>query len=199
MLLLQHEISLDPSQPSSAFRQSIYEKTGVPVDRQKVMIKAGQILKDDTDMASINAKQGQTFMVIGTAGPLPEAPKQPKTFLEDMTDSQLALAVRVPSRLLCLESFQLTICCSPADKRESRTHQPREHVLPQLHAASPARDSRTTGRARKVRARVQSDDRVVSLTYALRLQIRWKHGRCGRRSEPHRIASGSVPKPEWND
>jgi len=34
-------------------------------------------------------------MVIGTAGELPKAPSGPITFLEDMTDSQLAEATRL--------------------------------------------------------------------------------------------------------
>lgn len=86
-----HDIVFDPDQPAQAFKQSIYTKTGVPVERQKVMIKGG-ILKDTTNMASLNAKHGQTFMVIGTAGPLPEAPKEKVTFMEDMSDKDLALA-----------------------------------------------------------------------------------------------------------
>ena len=38
--------------------------------------------------------QGQTFMVIGTAGELPKPPTEKIVFLEDMTDSELADAVR---------------------------------------------------------------------------------------------------------
>jgi ubiquitin carboxyl-terminal hydrolase 14 len=37
-------LSLDTSQPPSAFKQAIYEVTGVPVDRMKVMSK-GVVLK----------------------------------------------------------------------------------------------------------------------------------------------------------
>lgn len=88
-----HDVNLDPSQPATAFKQSIYEKTGVPLDRQKVMIKGG-MLKDDSDLTKINARAGQTFMVIGTAGELPKAPTGPVTFLEDMTDAQLAQATK---------------------------------------------------------------------------------------------------------
>ena len=40
--------------------------------------------------------QGQTFMVIGTAGELPKPPSERIVFLEDMTDSELADAVRRP-------------------------------------------------------------------------------------------------------
>lgn len=90
----QHDVQLDPSQPATAFKQSIYEKTGVPPDRQKVMIKGG-MLKDDTDLSKIGARAGQMFMVIGTAGELPKAPTAPVTFLEDMTESELAEATNV--------------------------------------------------------------------------------------------------------
>jgi len=37
-------VSLDTSKPPSAFKQTIYELTGVPVDRMKVMAK-GVVLK----------------------------------------------------------------------------------------------------------------------------------------------------------
>lgn len=51
----QHDVSLDPSQPATVFKQSIYEKTGVPLDRQKVMVKGG-MLKDETDLSKIGAR-----------------------------------------------------------------------------------------------------------------------------------------------
>ena len=88
-----HELSLDTAQPATAFKQAIYEKTGVPPERMKVMIKGG-MLKDDHDLTKIGARAGQTFMVIGTAGELPKAPTGPITFLEDMTESELALATK---------------------------------------------------------------------------------------------------------
>ncbi|KAF8308379.1 cysteine proteinase [Clavulina sp. PMI_390] len=90
-----HDVKLDPSLPPTAFKQSIYEVTGVPVDRMKVMIKGG-ILKDDTDWKKVAPKEGQSFMVIGTAGELPKPPTEKVVFLEDMTDSQLADALRMP-------------------------------------------------------------------------------------------------------
>ncbi|TKY86087.1 hypothetical protein EX895_004912 [Sporisorium graminicola] len=88
-----HDIDLDTAQPASAFKQSIYEKTGVPSDRMKVMVKGG-MLKDDHDLTKIGARPGQTFMVIGTAGELPKAPTASVQFIEDMTDSELALATK---------------------------------------------------------------------------------------------------------
>ncbi len=41
-----------------------------------------------------NIHKGQTFMVIGAAGELPKPPAEKIVFLEDMTDSELADAVR---------------------------------------------------------------------------------------------------------
>jgi ubiquitin carboxyl-terminal hydrolase 14 len=40
----QQSLQLDPEQPPSAFKHAIYQATGVPVDRMKVMIK-GSLLK----------------------------------------------------------------------------------------------------------------------------------------------------------
>lgn len=88
-----HEVAVDTSQPATAFKQTIFNTTGVPPERQKVMVKGG-LLKDDTDLAKLNLKPGQTLMVIGSATELPKAPSGPVTFLEDMTDSQLAEATK---------------------------------------------------------------------------------------------------------
>lgn len=39
-----YDVELDPDMPPVAFKEAIYQKTGVPPDRMKVMIKGG-ILK----------------------------------------------------------------------------------------------------------------------------------------------------------
>src|SRR3954465_12764253 len=68
----------------------IYSVTGVEPDRQKVLIKGGQ-LKDDTDLSALNLKPGHAFMMMGTpsgAGVI-KAPENIK-FLEDMTEKDLA-------------------------------------------------------------------------------------------------------------
>lgn len=41
--LVQHDVSLDPSGAATAFKEAIYQVTGVPLDRQKVMIKGGML------------------------------------------------------------------------------------------------------------------------------------------------------------
>jgi ubiquitin carboxyl-terminal hydrolase 14 len=60
----------------------------------KVMI-ASKLLKDTDDLSKFSIKPGQVVTVIGTAGPLPSAPRKPVVFLEDMPESQLA-AIRPP-------------------------------------------------------------------------------------------------------
>lgn len=36
-----HDVELDPDLPPNVFKDSIYQVTGVPVDRMKVMVKGG--------------------------------------------------------------------------------------------------------------------------------------------------------------
>ncbi|CAL1698264.1 unnamed protein product [Somion occarium] len=96
-----HDVQLDPDQPPSVFKDAIYQVTGVPIERMKVMIKGG-MLKDDTDWKKVAPKDGQTFMVIGAAGELPKPPEKPVVFLEDMDDSELAQVVSYPVGLVNL-------------------------------------------------------------------------------------------------
>ncbi|KAH9886741.1 hypothetical protein C8Q73DRAFT_715186 [Cubamyces lactineus] len=96
-----HDVQLDPDQPATVFKDAVYQLTGVPPDRMKVMIKGG-ILKDDTDWRKVAPKAGQTFMVIGAAGELPKPPETPIKFLEDMDDTSLAEALSMPVGLVNL-------------------------------------------------------------------------------------------------
>ncbi|KAL5479043.1 UBP6 [Sanghuangporus weigelae] len=89
------DILLRTDAPPAVFKQSIYERTGVPADRMKVMVKGG-MLKDDSDWNKIAPKDGQTFMVIGAAGELPKPPERPIVFLEDMNEEELAEALALP-------------------------------------------------------------------------------------------------------
>ncbi|KAF4612078.1 hypothetical protein D9613_003868 [Agrocybe pediades] len=90
-----YDLPLDPDLPPAVFKDSVYNVTGVPTDRMKVMVKGG-VLKDDSSWKKIGPKEGQTFTVIGTAGELPKAPPKPIVFLEDMDDSELAEALAKP-------------------------------------------------------------------------------------------------------
>ncbi|KAF7297278.1 Ubiquitin carboxyl-terminal hydrolase [Mycena indigotica] len=90
-----YAVELDPDLPPKAFKEAIYQVTGVPVDRMKVMVKTG-VLKDDAQWSKINPKANQTFTVIGAAGELPKPPEKPIVFLEDMDDTELAEALAKP-------------------------------------------------------------------------------------------------------
>ena len=67
--------------------------TGVEPERQKILVKGGQ-LKNDTDLSKLGAKPGQTFMMIGTPsaaeGGALERPKEKMQFMEDMTEAEAA-------------------------------------------------------------------------------------------------------------
>ncbi|KAG6812904.1 hypothetical protein H0H92_015456 [Tricholoma furcatifolium] len=90
-----YDLNLDPDLPPAVFKDAVYQATGVPVDRMKVMVKGG-VLKDDSSWKKIGPKAGQTFMVIGAAGELPKPPEKPIVFLEDLDDSELAEALAKP-------------------------------------------------------------------------------------------------------
>lgn len=59
-----HDVSLDVEQLPVVFKQSIYEVTGVPVDRMKVMIKGG-VLKDDTPWKKVTPKEVSIWALSG--------------------------------------------------------------------------------------------------------------------------------------
>lgn len=58
------------------------------LERQKIMIKGG-VLKDSWDAFKGKIKNGAMIMLMGSADPLPEKPKDLPKFLEDMTESEL--------------------------------------------------------------------------------------------------------------
>jgi ubiquitin carboxyl-terminal hydrolase 14 len=90
----RHEVELDPTSNGETLKYQLFSLTGVEPDRQKVLVKGGQ-LKDDTLLSSLNAKPGQTFMMMGTpSGGKGSAdlgrPKEAVKFLEDMTAAEVA-------------------------------------------------------------------------------------------------------------
>jgi ubiquitin carboxyl-terminal hydrolase 14 len=88
----RYEVELDPTSTGETFKFQLYSLTGVEPERQKILVKGGQ-LKDDTDMSTLNAKPGQAFMMMGTPGegkPVFERPKEVVKFMEDMTEEEAA-------------------------------------------------------------------------------------------------------------
>ncbi|CAG8507118.1 14042_t:CDS:10, partial [Dentiscutata heterogama] len=93
-----HEVELDTEAPVSDFKAQLFSITEVEPSRQKIMIKGG-ILKDDTDLKTLNIKEGASIMMMGTPGELPKEPAKKTLFIEDMTDRQLAETLKLPSGL----------------------------------------------------------------------------------------------------
>ncbi|MCJ1403786.1 deubiquitinating enzyme [Xylographa trunciseda] len=90
----RYDVDLDPTSTGETFKYQLYSLTGVEPERQKILVKGGQ-LKDDTDLASLKAKSGQTFMMMGTPATgdgavTIERPKDKIMFLEDMTAAEAA-------------------------------------------------------------------------------------------------------------
>jgi ubiquitin carboxyl-terminal hydrolase 14 len=77
-----HTLPLDSSQPPLAFKDTIYQSTGVPVNRMKVMNKGLTLTDNDNWPGKLALKEGITFMVVGTAGELPRPPEKKIVFLE---------------------------------------------------------------------------------------------------------------------
>ncbi|MCJ1475474.1 deubiquitinating enzyme [Lambiella insularis] len=92
----RYEVELDPTSTGETFKYQLYSLTGVEPDRQKILVKGGQ-LKDDTDLSTLKAKSGQTFMMMGTPATgenasVIERPKDKIVFVEDMTEAEAAKA-----------------------------------------------------------------------------------------------------------
>ncbi|KAF2446944.1 ubiquitin carboxyl-terminal hydrolase 14 [Karstenula rhodostoma CBS 690.94] len=88
----KHDVEVDPSSDGATFKLQLFSLTGVEPERQKIIVKGGQ-LKDDADMSKLGLKPKQTLMMMGTpsgdANTI-ERPKEKIRFLEDMTEAEAA-------------------------------------------------------------------------------------------------------------
>jgi ubiquitin carboxyl-terminal hydrolase 14 len=88
----KHEVEVDTTSTGETFKYQLFSITGVEPERQKVIVKGGQ-LKDDADMSKLGLKANQTLMMMGTpsgSGNVIEKPKVPTKFLEDMDEAEAA-------------------------------------------------------------------------------------------------------------
>ena len=88
----KYDVELDPTTTGEDFKLQLYSLTNVEPERQKILVKGGQ-LKDDTDLSKLGVKPGHVFMMMGTpsgAGNAIEKPKEKIRFLEDMTEAEAA-------------------------------------------------------------------------------------------------------------
>ncbi|KAJ8460853.1 hypothetical protein OPV22_033779 [Ensete ventricosum] len=85
-------VEIDTSQPPLVFKCQLYALTGVPPERQKIMVKGG-LLKDDADWATLGVKEGQKLMMMGTADEIVKAPEKGPVFVEDLPEEEQVAAV----------------------------------------------------------------------------------------------------------
>ncbi|KAL6972734.1 deubiquitinating enzyme [Sarracenia purpurea var. burkii] len=85
-------VEIDTSQPPYVFKCQLYDLTGVPPERQKIMVKGG-LLKDDADWSKVGVKEGQKLMMMGTADEIVKAPEKGPVFIEDLPEEEQVVAV----------------------------------------------------------------------------------------------------------
>jgi ubiquitin carboxyl-terminal hydrolase 14 len=88
-------VEVDPSTNGETFKYQLFSLTGVEPERQKILVKGGQ-LKDDADMSKLGLKPKQVIMMMGTpsgdTSNIIEKPKETIKFVEDMTEAEAAQA-----------------------------------------------------------------------------------------------------------
>ncbi|KAL2269385.1 hypothetical protein VTJ83DRAFT_1569 [Remersonia thermophila] len=101
----KYDVEVDTSSTGEVLKYQLFSLTGVEPDRQKILVKGGQ-LKDDTDMSKLGLKPGQVIMMMGTpgdSGATIQRPTEKIKFLEDMTEAEVAQqAGATPSGLVNL-------------------------------------------------------------------------------------------------
>jgi ubiquitin carboxyl-terminal hydrolase 14 len=88
----KYEVEVEPNSTGEVFKYQLFSLTGVEPERQKILVKGGQ-LKDDADMSKLGLKSGQVIMMMGTSsgeGAELLRPKEKTKFVEDMTEAEMA-------------------------------------------------------------------------------------------------------------
>ncbi|KAI1339258.1 ubiquitin carboxyl-terminal hydrolase [Xylariaceae sp. FL0016] len=89
----KYDVEVDTESLGEVFKFQLYSLTGVEPERQKILVKGGQ-LKDDAPMGKFGFKPGQQLMMLGTAGGEGKEsfarPSEPIKFVEDMTEAEAA-------------------------------------------------------------------------------------------------------------
>jgi ubiquitin carboxyl-terminal hydrolase 14 len=60
----KHDVELDEEKPPIAFKEAVYQVTGVPVDRMKVMVKGG-VLKVCQNFWKFTRKRELNMILLG--------------------------------------------------------------------------------------------------------------------------------------
>ncbi|KAM0524886.1 hypothetical protein ACHAPE_000992 [Trichoderma viride] len=88
----KYNVDVDPESSGLDFKLQLFSLTNVEPERQKILIKGGQ-LKDEADMSKLGLKAGQNIMMLGTPGDGGAdivRPSEAIKFVEDMTEAEQA-------------------------------------------------------------------------------------------------------------
>ncbi|XVF20429.1 hypothetical protein REPUB_Repub11eG0197900 [Reevesia pubescens] len=85
-------VKIDTRQPPYVFKCLLYYLTGVPPEREKIMVKGG-LLKDDADWSSVGVKQRKKLMMMETADEVFKAPEKGTVFIEDLPEEEQVVAL----------------------------------------------------------------------------------------------------------
>jgi ubiquitin carboxyl-terminal hydrolase 14 len=78
------DIVVDLNEPPEALKIQLLSLTGVPIERQKVLVKGGMLKNDSWGKSTL--KDGMLIMMMGTAD-APPVMKEPETqFVEDLPE-----------------------------------------------------------------------------------------------------------------
>lgn len=93
------DVECDTDEPPEVFKAQLFALSGVGPSRQKVMIAGATLKDDDWGPAKAKLKNGVMLLMMGSVDALPQGPVEKTVFMEDMSESQLASALSVPSGL----------------------------------------------------------------------------------------------------
>lgn len=99
----KYDVEVEPSSTGLEFKEIVYSLTGVEPERQKILVKGGQ-LKDDANIGKLGLDPKKPIMMLGTpsaGGADLLRPKEKVKFVEDMTDAEVAQqAGAIPAGLI---------------------------------------------------------------------------------------------------
>lgn len=136
-------VELNTDEPPVVFKMQLFSLSGVPPDRQKVMVAGATILDDDWGKSKGKIKENVMLLMMGSAEELPQAPSEKPRFLEDMSEAEAAAALSLPTGLenfgnTCYMNATLQCFKVVPELRETlRSYEPRASGMAAMAADTP--------------------------------------------------------------